>query len=61
MLIENINIYDPLYNNNRYQFSDMKSLMVGSSDNGNSGIYITDEFRNGYTGVNETYDNPTIG
>ena len=39
----------------------MKSIMIGSSDNGNSGIYITDEFRKGYTGINETYDNPVLG
>ena len=35
--------------------------MIGSGENGNSGIYIGDEFRTGYSGINETYDNPVLG
>ena len=57
---ENINVYEPTLNNNKYQMSDDKCITIGSSQNGRSAIYISKDFNDAYTSENETFNNPQL-
>lgn len=59
-LTNNIEVYDPKYLNNRYQHSDHECITLGSNDQGNSSIFITKNFKEGYTGESDTYTNPQL-
>ena len=59
-LTESIDVFDPTYANHRYQHSDLKSITLGASEDGSSAIYISEEFRTGYTAASETFGNPQL-
>ena len=60
-MCSNIHVYDPTYNNNRYQNSDEKSITLGAGEKGRSALWInTTEFKHGYTSLNDTFTNPQL-
>lgn len=59
-LTTSIQVYDPKYTDNHFQHSDDRSITLGGGDNSGSSIYITNFFKEGYTGESETYNNPQL-
>jgi hypothetical protein len=57
---EDIIIYDPTFLNDKYQCSDEKSLTIGGSKHGDSCLYISNNFKHGYSSVNDTFNNPNL-
>lgn len=55
-----IDVYDPTYENDRFQYSDRTSLTIGASDKGGSALYIGSNFKSGYSGPNDTFTNPVL-
>lgn len=55
-----IQVFDPTYINNKFMYGDHRSLMIGSSKEGNSALFITNNFKMGYSDTNETFENPIL-
>ena len=58
---DSLDTFEPTFANNKFQYSDGKSLMLGASEKGNSALFLSDNFANGYSASNsETFDNPEL-
>lgn len=54
---DSLEVFEPTFKNNYYQHSNHNSLTIGSSDKGESSIFIGDNFLRGYTSdKSETFE-----
>lgn len=58
---DNLETFEPTFLNNKYQYSDSRSLTIGSSPDGQSSLYLSDNFATGISsGESETFDSPVL-